>query len=114
MGAGETHTRMTLVNIQHQRREDQVRKGPDDRLHHCDCVLVCQDGHLVCHSAMLAAASSLWTSLLSTVQTQLGLEHLVILLILASFGSSSLPGFSLDGAILLVAILRQIGLLRGS
>ena len=80
MSGGATHHRMKLANILHQRRQDQDKKSDDSLLHHCDCVLVCQDGHLVCHSAMLAAASSLWTKIIPSVQTQLGLEQLVILL----------------------------------
>ena len=56
------HHASKLHNIQLQRAADQAGVGGQLL---CDTELVCGDGRLLCHAAMLAAASPAWRHLLA-------------------------------------------------
>jgi len=77
------HHTYKLVQIRQQLKQEQQHQhhgGTVDPPGLCDLLLVCSDGTLVCHSAMLAAASNMWRQILPSVKSELGLELVTVLL----------------------------------
>jgi len=74
------HHAYQLSQIRHQQLQHQLQGDVVNRPGLCDVVLVCSDGTLVCHSAMLAAASTMWRQMLSPIRSELGMDLLTVLM----------------------------------